>query len=103
LIKIVNSGDLSMNLAKGEVFEIMFNEGLKPEEVIKSKGLKSMNNNQELEDICKQAIAENQKIVEDIKSGKDKAFAAMVGQVMKLSKGQANPVKVNEILKNLIK
>jgi aspartyl-tRNA(Asn)/glutamyl-tRNA(Gln) amidotransferase subunit B len=103
LIKIVNSGDLSMNLAKGEVFEIMFNEGLKPEEIIKSKGLKSMNNNQELEDICKQAIAENQKIVEDIKSGKGKAFAAMVGQVMKLSKGQANPVKVNEILKNLIK
>ncbi|MDO4769736.1 MAG: Asp-tRNA(Asn)/Glu-tRNA(Gln) amidotransferase GatCAB subunit B, partial [Brachymonas sp.] len=65
-----------------------------------AKGLKQMNDTGALEKIIDEVIAANPANVEQYKAGKDKAFNALVGQVMKASKGKANPQQVNELLKN---
>jgi aspartyl-tRNA(Asn)/glutamyl-tRNA(Gln) amidotransferase subunit B len=67
--------------------------------VIEAKGLKQMNDSGALEKIVDEVIAANAKSVEEYKSGKDKAFNALVGQVMKASKGKANPAQATELLK----
>lgn len=103
LIKLVNDGQTSMNIAKGEVFEEMYLNGLDPALVIEQKGLKSISNSEELEKICQQVVAENPKSVQDYLGGKDNAFKALVGQVMKATKGQANPQIANEILIKILK
>jgi aspartyl-tRNA(Asn)/glutamyl-tRNA(Gln) amidotransferase subunit B len=63
------------------------------------KGLRSVSDVSAIEKIVEEALAANQKSVDEFKSGKEKAFQALVGQVMKASKGKANPAQVNEILK----
>ena len=67
--------------------------------LIESKGLKQMNDTGALAGIVDEVIAANAKSVEEYKSGKDKAFNALVGQVMKASKGKANPAQATELLK----
>ena len=67
--------------------------------VIEAKGLKQMNDTGALEKIIDEVIAANPANVEQYKAGKDKAFNALVGQVMKASKGKANPAQVNTLLK----
>jgi aspartyl-tRNA(Asn)/glutamyl-tRNA(Gln) amidotransferase subunit B len=103
LIKMVNAGETSMNIAKGEVFEEMYATGVDPEQIIESKGLKSISSTDELEKICQQVIAENQKSVQDYLGGKENAFKALIGQVMKASRGQANPQLASETLIKLLK
>ncbi len=66
---------------------------------IESKGLKQMNDTGALDQIIDDVLAANQKSVEGFRAGKDKAFNALVGQVMKASKGKANPAQVNELLR----
>ena len=67
--------------------------------IIEAKGLKQMNDSGALEKIIDEVIAANPANVEQYRAGKDKAFNALVGQVMKASKGKANPQQVNELLK----
>ncbi|WP_180682810.1 Asp-tRNA(Asn)/Glu-tRNA(Gln) amidotransferase subunit GatB [Tepidicella baoligensis] len=67
--------------------------------LIEAKGLKQMNDSGALEAIIDEVLAANEKNVAEYRAGKDKAFNALVGQVMKASKGKANPVQVNELLK----
>ena len=67
--------------------------------LIESKGLKQMNDSGALEAIIAEVLAANEKNVAEYRAGKDKAFNALVGQVMKASKGKANPGQVNEVLK----
>jgi aspartyl-tRNA(Asn)/glutamyl-tRNA(Gln) amidotransferase subunit B len=67
--------------------------------VIAAKGLKQLNDTSALEAIVDQVLAANAKSVEEYRAGKDKAFNALVGQVMKASKGQANPAQAGELLK----
>jgi aspartyl-tRNA(Asn)/glutamyl-tRNA(Gln) amidotransferase subunit B len=62
-----------------------------------------MNNTEDLEKICIQVIAENPQSVKDYQGGKENAFKALIGQVMKATRGQANPLLANEILLNLLK
>ncbi|MCL5060803.1 MAG: Asp-tRNA(Asn)/Glu-tRNA(Gln) amidotransferase subunit GatB [Candidatus Thermoplasmatota archaeon] len=69
------------------------------DEIIEADGLKQMSDSGELEKIVDEVLAANPKSVEEFRSGKDKAFNALVGQVMKASKGRANPAQVNELLK----
>lgn len=101
LIKTVNDGTISGNSAK-EVLPEMYKTGKSAAEIIEKKGLKQISDTGELEKICQAVLDENPKIVEDFKGGKDKAFGALVGQVMGRTKGQANPSVVNEILRKLI-
>jgi len=98
LILLVNQGVTSMNIAKGEVFEEMYGSGENAASIIEKKGLKSISSTDELEKICQQVIAENQKSVQDYLGGKENAFKALIGQVMKVTRGQANPQMANEIL-----
>lgn len=103
LIKMINAGETSMNIAKGDVFEEMYATGEDPAKIIEAKGLKSISSADELEKICQQVIAENQKSVQDYRGGKENAFKALIGQVMKATKGQANPQLANETLLKLLK
>jgi aspartyl-tRNA(Asn)/glutamyl-tRNA(Gln) amidotransferase subunit B len=68
-------------------------------QIIEDKGLKQMNDSGALEAIIDEVLAANEKNIAEYRAGKDKAFNALVGQVMKASKGKANPGQVNELLK----
>jgi aspartyl-tRNA(Asn)/glutamyl-tRNA(Gln) amidotransferase subunit B len=67
--------------------------------LIEAKGLKQMNDSGALEAIVEKVLAANAKSVEEFRAGKDKAFNALVGQVMKASQGKANPQQAGEMLK----
>jgi aspartyl-tRNA(Asn)/glutamyl-tRNA(Gln) amidotransferase subunit B len=67
--------------------------------LIEAKGLRQMNDSGALQAVVDAVIAANAKSVEEYRAGKDKAFNALVGQVMKASKGKANPALANEMLK----
>ena len=69
------------------------------DQLIESKGLKQMNDSGALEKIIDEVIAANPDNVAQFRAGKDKAFNALVGQIMKASKGKANPTQVNELLR----
>ncbi|SCY10513.1 Asp-tRNA(Asn)/Glu-tRNA(Gln) amidotransferase subunit GatB [Nitrosospira sp. Nsp13] len=69
------------------------------DQIIESQGLKQISDSGELEKLVGEVIAANTKSVEEFKAGKEKAFNALVGQIMKAAKGKANPAQVNEILK----
>jgi aspartyl-tRNA(Asn)/glutamyl-tRNA(Gln) amidotransferase subunit B len=71
----------------------------KVDEIIATKGLKQMNDAGALEAIVDAVLAANARSVDEYRAGKDKAFNALVGQVMKASKGQANPTQAGELLK----
>jgi aspartyl-tRNA(Asn)/glutamyl-tRNA(Gln) amidotransferase subunit B len=99
LIGRITDNTISNNAAK-QVFEALWTgEGSDVDAVIEAKGLKQMNDTGALEKIIDEVIAANPANVEQYKAGKDKAFNALVGQVMKASKGKANPGQVNELLK----
>ena len=69
------------------------------DEVIDSQGLKQVTDTGAIEAMIDEVLAANQKSVEEFRAGKEKAFNALVGQVMKASKGKASPAQVNELLK----
>jgi aspartyl-tRNA(Asn)/glutamyl-tRNA(Gln) amidotransferase subunit B len=99
LIGRIADGTVSNNAAR-QVFDALWNgEGQDVDAVIEAKGLRQMNDSGALEKIVDEVIAANAKNVEEYRAGKDKAFNALVGQIMKASKGKANPAQVNELLK----
>ncbi len=99
LIGRIADGTISNNAAR-QVFEALWSaEASEVDAVIEAKGLKQMNDSGALEAIIDEVIAANPGNVEQYRAGKDKAFNALVGQVMKASKGKANPGQVNELLK----
>jgi aspartyl-tRNA(Asn)/glutamyl-tRNA(Gln) amidotransferase subunit B len=73
------------------------------DQIIESQGLKQISDSGALEGLTDEVIAANPKSVEEFKAGKEKAFNALVGQVMKAARGKANPAQVNEILRNKLK
>ncbi|TCJ12787.1 Asp-tRNA(Asn)/Glu-tRNA(Gln) amidotransferase subunit GatB [Parasulfuritortus cantonensis] len=98
LVRRIADGTLSNKLAK-QVFEVMWTEGGEPDAIIEAKGLKQMSDSGAIEKIIDEVLAGNPKSVEEFRAGKEKAFNALVGQVMKATKGKANPAQVNELLK----
>jgi len=89
---------LSSKLAK-QVFEGLWNGSGSVDEIIEKEGLKQLSDSSELETFADQVIAANPQQAEDFRGGKEKALNALVGQMMKLTKGKANPAQVNEILR----
>ncbi len=88
------------NSAARQVFDALWSgDGSDVDAVIEAKGLKQMNDDGALEKIVDDVIAANPDNVAQFKAGKDKAFNALVGQIMKASKGKANPAQVNALLK----
>jgi aspartyl-tRNA(Asn)/glutamyl-tRNA(Gln) amidotransferase subunit B len=98
LIARIQDGTLSGKLAK-QVFEGLWVGAGEVDAIIEARGLKQMSDSGELEKIIDDVLAANQKSVEEFRAGKEKAFNALVGQVMKASKGKANPAQVNDLLK----
>jgi aspartyl-tRNA(Asn)/glutamyl-tRNA(Gln) amidotransferase subunit B len=99
LIRRVADGTLSHNGAR-QVFEALWSgETTDVDAVITSKGLKQMSDSGALEGIVDAVLSANAKSVEEFRAGKDKAFNALVGQVMKASQGKANPAQAGEMLK----
>jgi aspartyl-tRNA(Asn)/glutamyl-tRNA(Gln) amidotransferase subunit B len=98
LISLVESGEISGKMAK-EVFESMFREKKAPRQIIEEKGLKQISDTSALEKTIQEVMAQNPDAVKSYKAGKKASFGFFVGQVMKATKGQANPQVVNELLK----
>jgi len=104
LLQRVADGTISNKIAK-DIFAILWEESLsgKPvssvDQIIEAKGLKQISDSGALELIIDTVLAANQKSVEEFRSGKEKAFNALVGQIMKASQGKANPGQVNELLR----
>lgn len=101
IIDLADSGAVTNTVAK-EVFEMVFKEDIDPERYIEEKGLKTVNDEEELRAAVERVISENPQSAEDYRNGKERAIGFLVGQTMKAMKGQANPALVNQILKELL-
>lgn len=84
------------------VLEEMVRKGGDPSQIIKERGLEQISDTGELEKIIKEAIEDNPKVVEDFKSGKENALQYLVGQIMALTEGKANPKIVNDLLNEIL-
>ncbi len=102
LLMRIADGTISNKIAK-EVFAAMWeaqsDDAALADTIIESKGLKQISDSGALEKIVDDVLAANQKSVEEFRSGKEKAFNALIGQAMKASKGKANPAQLTELLK----
>ncbi len=99
---MVEAGELSSTAAKEVLLEVAQNGG-SAKEIAERKNLIQVSDTTEIEKFVDQALADNPQAVEDIKAGEMKAIGFLVGQVMKLSKGQANPGMVNKLIQDKIK
>ena len=102
LILRIEDKTISNNAAK-KVFDEIWDQDKSVDDVIEQLGLKQISNENEIVDILNQVLQDNEAMVEEYKSGKDKAFNALIGQVMKASKGKANPGQVSQLLKEKLK
>lgn len=98
LVDRIADGTISGKMAK-DVFDAMWAGEGNADQIIAAKGLKQISDSGELEKIVDQVLAVNAQQVADFRAGKEKAFNSLVGQVMKASRGKANPQQVNDILR----
>ncbi|MEK6680339.1 MAG: Asp-tRNA(Asn)/Glu-tRNA(Gln) amidotransferase subunit GatB [Nitrospirota bacterium] len=98
MLKLMDKGIISGKIAK-VVFEEMFKTSKDAEAIVQEKGLVQVTDESEIEKVIDEIIKANPDQLAEYRSGKDKLFGFFVGQVMKESKGKANPAKVNELLK----
>lgn len=97
LLKLISKGTISGKIAK-KVFATMWKEGGNPDDIVKAQGLVQISDTAELSKLVDEVVGNNPKAVEDFKAGKKKAVGALVGQIMKATKGKANPRVINELL-----
>jgi aspartyl-tRNA(Asn)/glutamyl-tRNA(Gln) amidotransferase subunit B len=102
LVALIESGAINSKQGK-EVFAEMFQTGQAPEAIVQARGLKQESDLGAIETMCREVIAANPKSVEDFRAGKAAAINFLKGQVMKASKGKANPGLVGETLERLLK
>jgi aspartyl-tRNA(Asn)/glutamyl-tRNA(Gln) amidotransferase subunit B len=102
LILMIDSKEISGKMAK-DVFLDMWKTGKDPKEIVKSKGMSQITDSSAIEKIVDDVLAQSAQAVADYRGGKTKLFGFFVGQVMKASKGQANPEMVNQILQAKLK
>jgi aspartyl-tRNA(Asn)/glutamyl-tRNA(Gln) amidotransferase subunit B len=102
LLQRIADGTISNKIAKevfGAMWEAKSGSAALADEIIESKGLKQISDTGALEKIVEEVLAANAKSVEEFRSGKEKAFNALIGQAMKATKGKANPAQLTELLK----
>ncbi|MGA2603852.1 MAG: Asp-tRNA(Asn)/Glu-tRNA(Gln) amidotransferase subunit GatB [Verrucomicrobiia bacterium] len=102
LVTLIDSDQISGKIGK-EIFAEMFTSGKSPSAIVKEKGLVQVSDAGALEGFIEEAIAKNPKSVADFRAGNEAAINFLKGQVMKLSKGKANPQRVGEILLRKLK
>lgn len=101
LVNLIESGTISNSIAK-KVFSEMWETGKSPEAIVEEQGLKQINDDGAIKNIASEVIANNPKVVADYLGGKEAAIQSLVGQVMKATKGKANPQSVVAILKEIL-
>jgi aspartyl-tRNA(Asn)/glutamyl-tRNA(Gln) amidotransferase subunit B len=99
LLQLMDKGTVSGKIAK-TVFDEMYSTGRKPEEIVREKGLVQVTDTAAIEAVIDEVLAESPSEVAAFRAGKDKLFGYFVGQVMKKSKGKANPKAVNDLLRS---
>ncbi|MBO1627764.1 Asp-tRNA(Asn)/Glu-tRNA(Gln) amidotransferase GatCAB subunit B [Bacillus cereus] len=97
MIQLIEKGTISSKIAK-KVFNELIEKGGDPEEIVKAKGLVQISDEGTLRKVVTEILDNNEQSIEDFKNGKDRAIGFLVGQIMKATKGQANPPLVNKIL-----
>ena len=97
MIKLITDGTISSKIAK-KVFAELIEHGGDAEEIVKEKGLVQVSDSGQLLAWVNEALDNNPKSIEDYKNGRDRAIGFLVGQIMKASKGQANPQMINKML-----
>jgi aspartyl-tRNA(Asn)/glutamyl-tRNA(Gln) amidotransferase subunit B len=102
MLSMIKEGTISGKIAK-DVFEEMYRTGDHPEKIVREKGWVQILDEGEIEKAIERAMETNPKQVEDYRKGKEKIFGFFVGEVMKQTKGKANPKLVNELLKKKLK
>jgi aspartyl-tRNA(Asn)/glutamyl-tRNA(Gln) amidotransferase subunit B len=104
LVALIDDGTLSTKLARQVLDGVIASRGAKPPAVVADEqGLRQVSDEGELREIVSGVVASNQGTVDDIRGGNTKAIGALVGQVMKATKGQADPRKTNQLLQELIR
>ena len=98
MLSMIKEGTISGKIAK-DVFEEMYRTGDRPGKIVQEKGWAQILDEAEIEKAIERAMQANPKQVEDYRKGKEKIFGFFVGEVMKQTKGKANPKLVNELLK----
>ena len=101
LVGLIEGGQINSKIAQ-DVFVEMFESGKSPAAIIEEKGLSQVSDSGELEAFCNEAIEANPGPAEDFRNGKETALNFLKGQVMKASRGKANPQMVGELLKNIL-
>ncbi len=101
LVELIDSGTISTKIAK-EVFEEVFKTSKSPKQIVEEKGLKQVSDEGEIRKIVEEVLANHPAEVEKFKAGNQKLMGFFVGQVMKATKGKANPKLVNKILQELL-
>jgi len=102
MLSMIKEGTISGKIAK-DVFEEMYRTGERPEKIVREKGWIQILDEGEIEKAVERVMGANTKQVEDYRKGKEKIFGFFVGEVMKQTKGKANPKLVNELLKKKLK
>ena len=102
LINRIDDQTISCKIGKS-IFEEMCINGSSPDQIIESKGLKQITDDDSIEKVVDEVIRNNSEQVQSYKSGNEKLFGFFVGQVMKKTQGKANPQTVNKILKEKLK
>lgn len=102
MINLIEKGTLSSKMAK-KVFSILVDKGGDPEQIVKEEGLAQISDEATLLKVVTEVLDANPQSIEDFKNGKDRAIGFLVGQIMKKTKGQANPPMVNKLLLQEIK
>jgi len=102
LVMLITDGTISGKIAK-DIFVDMMISKKRPLEIVKEKGLEQVSDDNEILKLVEAVISDNQEKVKEFLSGKDKLFGFFVGQVMKVSRGKANPGIVNKLLKEHLK
>lgn len=98
MIDLINEGTISTKIAK-EVFEEMLKSGQTPDSIIEKKGLRQVSNEAEIDKVVQEVIESNPDEVQRYIGGKDKVFGFFVGEVMKKTRGKANPKILNDLLR----
>ena len=102
LICLIDKGTISSKIAK-QIFEEMFETGEKAEDIVNKKGLVQISDEGAIKEIVKKVVEANPQSVADYKAGKDRAIGFLVGQIMKETKGKANPQMLNKMFLDAMK
>jgi aspartyl-tRNA(Asn)/glutamyl-tRNA(Gln) amidotransferase subunit B len=101
LLELVKDDTISGSIGK-KVLSDVFKTGQNPKVIVEKEGLAQMSDTGELEAIIEEIVKNQPKSIEDIKAGNEKAYGFLTGQVMKATKGQANPQVANEIIRKVV-